>query len=88
MKTKIVVVALALALPGGAVMAQHPHYGGPSPHGQSIYCATREAGNPHTKYCDYMAWSGWRRRGGWDASLDNACLANPAFVPSECGGRF
>jgi hypothetical protein len=54
---------------------------------QSIYCATREAGNPHSRLCDYMAWSGWRRRGGWDASLDNACLMNPNFVPSECNGR-
>jgi hypothetical protein len=54
---------------------------------QSIYCATREAGNPHSKYCDYLAWSGWRRRGGWDASLDNACIMNPGFVPAECGGR-
>jgi hypothetical protein len=53
---------------------------------QSIYCATREAGNPHSKLCDYIAWSGWRRRGGWDASLDNACTMNPNFVPSECGG--
>ena len=54
---------------------------------QSIYCATREAGNPHSRLCDYIAWSGWRRRGGWDASLDNACMMNPNFVPSECGGR-
>jgi hypothetical protein len=53
--------------------------------GQSIFCATREAGNPHSRYCDYLAWSGWRRRGGWDASLDNACLMNPSFVPGECG---
>jgi hypothetical protein len=51
---------------------------------QSVYCATREAGNPHTKYCDYLAWSKWRQRGGWDASLDNACFHNPAFVPGEC----
>lgn len=58
----------------------------PVSYSQSIYCATREAGNPHSRLCDYIAWSGWRRRGGWDASLDNACLMNPAFVPSECNG--
>jgi len=29
--------------------------------GQRIFCATREAGNPHSKYSDYLAWSGWRR---------------------------
>jgi hypothetical protein len=42
--------------------------------GQSIFCETREAGNPHSKFCDYLAWSGWRRRGAWDSSPDNACL--------------
>ena len=52
---------------------------------ESIYCATREAGNPHSKYCDYIQWSKWRQRGGWDSTLDNACLHNPAFVPGECG---
>jgi hypothetical protein len=26
----------------------------------------------------------WRQRGGWDATLDNACFHNPAFVPGEC----
>lgn len=52
---------------------------------QSIFCATREPGNPHSKYCDYIAWSKWRQRGSWDSSLDNACFRNPAFVPGECG---
>jgi hypothetical protein len=84
MKIKILGVALALALPGGTAMAGHLSHAGP---GQSIYCATREAGNPHSKLCDYQAWGSWRRRGAWDASLDNACLFNPAFVPAECGGR-
>lgn len=51
---------------------------------QSLFCATREAGNPHSKYCDYIEWSKWRSRGAWDSSLDNACLQNPAFVPGEC----
>ena len=51
---------------------------------QSLFCATREAGNPHSKYCDYIAWSKWRQRGGWDSSLDNACIHNPGFVPGEC----
>jgi hypothetical protein len=48
--------------------------------GQSIFCETREAGNPHSKFCDYLAWSGWRRRGAWDSSPDNACLRDPSFI--------
>jgi hypothetical protein len=84
MKTAILFAALAAALAAGSAIARP----GLASYGQSIYCATREAGNPHSKYCDYLAWSGWRRRGGWDSSLDNACLMNPSFVPSECGGRW
>jgi len=57
----------------------------PSRPAQSIFCATREAGNPHSKYCAYLDWSKWRQRGGWDSTLDNACLQDPSFVPGECG---
>jgi hypothetical protein len=84
MKTIILLTAATVVVATAPAMARpiaHVSYG------QSVYCATREAGNPHSKYCDYLAWSGWRRRGGWDSSLDNACLMNPSFVPSECGGR-
>ena len=57
---------------------------GPGYPAQSLFCATRDPGNPHSKYCDYIEWSKWRSRGAWDSSLDNACLQNPAFVPGEC----
>jgi hypothetical protein len=85
MKTTILLTAATLIVATAPAMARPI---GPVSYGQSIYCATREAGNPHSKYCDYLAWSGWRRRGGWDASLDNACLMNPSFVPAECGGSY
>ncbi len=85
MKATILLAAATLALTAGVASARPMP---PVRYGQSIYCATREPGNPHSKYCDYMAWSGWRRRGGWDSSLDNACLMNPHFVPAECGGGY
>jgi hypothetical protein len=84
MKTTILLVTMTSAMLATPAMARHI---APVPTVQSIYCATREAGNPHSRLCDYIAWSGWRRRGGWDSSLDNACLMNPHFVPSECNGR-
>jgi hypothetical protein len=59
-------------------------FSSPSGPAQSLFCATREAGNPHSKYCDYMEWSKWRQRGAWDSTLDNACLYNPGYVPGEC----
>ena len=71
--------AAFLSILASPVMARGVHVS------ESIYCATREAGNPHSKYCDYIQWSKWRQRGSWDSTLDNACLRNPAFVPGECG---
>jgi hypothetical protein len=76
-------IALSLALTG---QAEARETGSRPVHtAQSIYCATREPGNPHSKYCDYIMWSKWRQRGGWDSSLDNACLRDPGYIPAECG---
>ncbi|MGO8908940.1 MAG: hypothetical protein ACLQDM_06395 [Bradyrhizobium sp.] len=75
-------VGVALGVAAGPAMARHI-VSGPQ-YAQSIYCATREAGNPYSKYCDYVAWSGWRRRGGWDSQLDNACSIDPHYKPPGC----
>ena len=77
------VTAVLFSLLAGPALARHL-MSGPARPAQSIFCATREAGNPHSKYCDYIEWSKWRSRGGWDSSLDNACWRNPGFVPGEC----
>ena len=79
MKLRIFSAAMVFAVAAGV-----PASAGVAVPAQSIYCATREAGNPFSKYCDYIAWSGWRRRGAWDSSLDNACLRNPHYVPYDC----
>jgi len=84
MKLRLIGAAAVLySALAGPVMARHV-ISGPGRPAQSLFCATRESGNPHSKYCDYMAWSKWRQRGDWDSSLDNACLRNPSFVPGEC----
>jgi hypothetical protein len=75
--------AILLSVLVGPAMARHL-ISGPGQTAQSLFCATREAGNPHSKYCDYLAWSKWRQRGSWDSSLDNACLRDPGFIPGEC----
>ena len=82
-KPLILGAAAALALAAGPAMARHV-ISSPGHYAQSIYCATREAGNPFSKYCDYMAWSKWRQRGGWDSQLDNACWRNPGYKPPGC----
>jgi hypothetical protein len=64
-----VVLSSALAAPA---MAQHRVYH-PDTYAQSGYCAYHEPGNPYTKEEDYIAWSGWRARGGWDDRNDWNC---------------
>ena len=73
--------AVLFSVLAGPAMARHVNRGYPA---QSLFCATREAGNPHSKYCDYIEWSKWRARGSWDSTLDNACHFNPAYIPGEC----
>jgi hypothetical protein len=77
------VAAVLFSVLAGPAMARHV-ITRPVHVAQSVFCATREAGNPHSKYCDYIEWSKWRQRGSWDSSLDNACWHNPNFVPGEC----
>jgi hypothetical protein len=84
MKFQILGAAVALAFVVGPVMTAE----GKSSSSQSVYCATREAGNPYSKQCDYVAWTNWRRGGGWDSRLDNACLRNPHYVPPRCIQRY
>jgi hypothetical protein len=62
------IVFSALAGPAMAQhMTSHPHYFARG------NCEYREPGNPYTPQSDYMAWSAWRARGGWDSSGDDAC---------------
>jgi hypothetical protein len=77
------VAAVLVSVLAGPAMARHGISTARYP-AESIFCATREAGNPHSKYCDYTAWSSWRRQGAWDATLDNACYFNPGYIPGEC----
>jgi hypothetical protein len=83
---RIGVAAFLVSVLTGPAMARHV-ISSPAHPAQSIYCATREAGNPYSRYCDYEGWSQWRSRGGWDSQLDDACLRNPAYVPSGCAWR-
>jgi hypothetical protein len=68
----------------GPCLAQHA-IARPDHNARSNYCATREPGNPYSKEEDYMAWSGWRARGGWDSRGDDACLRNPHISHPQAG---
>jgi len=77
------VAAVLFSVLAGPAMARQVIYT-PGYPAESIFCATRQAGNPHSKYCDYTLWSSWRKHGAWDATLDNACYFNPGYIPGEC----
>ena len=42
-------------------------------------CGYQEPGNPYSKDEDYIAWSAWRARGGWDDRVDTNCLGRRGF---------
>ena len=75
--TLVGIAAVLFSVLGGPALARQV-ISSPSRSAQSIFCATREPGNPHSKYCDYIEWSKWRQRGGWDSTR----LPTPAQVTS------
>ena len=40
---------------------------------QTGSCPGYDPGNPYNKETDFMDWSAWRARGGWDARNDYKC---------------
>jgi len=64
----------AFAVPA---FAQHraAHIANASAYAQANICGYQEPGNPYSKEEDYIAWSAWRARGGWDDRVDTDCLA-------------
>jgi hypothetical protein len=76
-----VVLSSALA---GPTMAQHivAH---PAYYAQSDSCLNREPGNPYSKDEDYLAWSAWRARGGWDDHNDWRCMQSSRLRHHEAG---
>ena len=57
-------VALFCVLAGSAMAGQTVVR--PDGYVQTIRCVHHQLGNPYTQQEDYMAWSAWRARGGWD----------------------
>jgi len=67
----VVAACTAFAVPA---FAQHKTTHFNDTYAQANYCAGHEPGNPYNRETDYMSWSAWRTRGGWDASNDYNCI--------------
>jgi hypothetical protein len=76
-----VVSSLALAEPA---IAQHS-VANPSYIVETGVCPGHEAGNPYTEREDYIAWSAWRAKGGWDDHNDLNCLRVSHFRQRQAG---
>jgi len=60
----------ALAVPA---FAQHKTMSAVNAATEVDTCANHEPGNPYNKADDYLSWSAWRVRGGWDDHNDYNC---------------
>ena len=64
-----VAAATAFAVPA---FAQHRMGHHADAYARTGSCAY-DPGNPHNKVTDFIAWSGYRGRGGWDDRTDIMC---------------
>jgi hypothetical protein len=74
--TKLALLGAAAVLSSvlaGPALAQHVA-ANPDNIIQNGFCPGHEPGNPYTRSEDYMEWSAWRARGGWDDRNDLNCL--------------
>ena len=66
-----VAATTAFAVPA---FAQHRMARPADAYAQASACGYQDSGNPYSKEEDYMAWSAWRARGGWDDRPDPNCV--------------
>lgn len=86
--TKLALLGAAAVLSSvlaGPAMAQHVMVHPESSVAETGFCPGREPGNPYTRQEDYMAWSAWRARGGWDDRNDLNCLHGSQMRHHEAG---
>ncbi|HZR71553.1 hypothetical protein [Bradyrhizobium sp.] len=63
-----VAATVAFAMPAYAQHRMNPA----NTYARADSCAY-EPGNPHNRVTDFIAWSGYRGRGGWDDRTDIKC---------------
>jgi hypothetical protein len=68
------VVSALLAGPATARDARTVH---------AAVCDPRDPGNPYSRKYDFMQWSAWRRRGGWDTRAEWTCQPIPAYYAHQ-----
>ena len=85
--TKLALLGAAAVLSSvlaGPALAQHVAVN-PDNIIQNGFCPGHEPGNPYTRSEDYMEWSAWRARGGWDDHNDWYCLRDSRLSHHAAG---
>jgi hypothetical protein len=67
------VAAVAYAALAVPAFAQHKTFHPANTYAQTEACAGYESGNPYNRDTDFLSWSAWRVRGGWDDRNDYKC---------------
>lgn len=78
--TKLGLIGTALvvsSLLAGPVMAKNARTAYPA---TEAACDPRDPGNPFSRRYDFMEWSAWRRKGGWDDRAEYTCQPIPAYA--------
>jgi hypothetical protein len=73
------VLSLALAGPAIAKHAKHVTHRPRHPVQSAAVCDPRDPGNPFSEKYDYLTWSAWRQRGGWDTRAEWTCQPIPSY---------
>jgi hypothetical protein len=72
----IAAVAACTAFAGPAFAQHRANPAALNAYAQTGSCAGYESGNPYNRETDYLGWSAWRVRGGWDDHNDFNCTPN------------
>jgi hypothetical protein len=79
-KLSLLGVAAIAACTAFAVPASAQHRASLNAYDQAGTCAGYDPGNPYNKETDYLDWSAWRARGGWDPRNDFKCAPAPTHM--------
>ena len=72
----VAAIAVTTAFSASALAQHRPaHPANANANAHAYACGYQEPGNPYSQQEDYLAWSGWRARGGWDDRVDTNCLS-------------
>ncbi len=82
-KLRLLGAAIILSLLAGPAMAKHVKQkrviSHPRHPAQNAVCDPRDPGNPYSRKYEFLEWTAWRKRGGWDTRNEWTCQPIPQY---------